>query len=284
MTNKNVIVIGAGLGGLSAAISLATEGFQVSVFEKNDKPGGKCNLDKINGFTFDLGPSILTMPHIFKALFDRAGKNMADYVSFEEVLPHWRNFFEDGTTLDLTPDMALMEKELAKLPDDESHGFFQFLEYSRKLTKLTEDGYFKAGLDNFSELTRYYGPLKSILGFDVFRTMDQGVRRFIKNEKLVDIMNYFIKYVGSSPYDSPALMNLLPYIQFGYGLWYVKGGMHNLAKALEKLLNDLGGTIQYAAEVLEMKSNGTRVEGVQLAGGAFEKADVVVSNMEVIPA
>ncbi|MDD1621835.1 MAG: FAD-dependent oxidoreductase, partial [Methylococcaceae bacterium] len=102
--NKRVVVIGAGLGGLSAAISLATEGFSVQLLEKNDKVGGKLNILTKDGFTFDLGPSILTMPHIFAALFSRAGKDMADYVQIEKVEPHWRNFFEDGTTVDLMED------------------------------------------------------------------------------------------------------------------------------------------------------------------------------------
>jgi diapolycopene oxygenase len=108
--NKKVAVIGAGLGGLSAAISLATEGFSVDVYEKNERAGGKLNLLEKDGFTFDLGPSILTMPHIFRALFDRAGKRMEDYVQFQEVTPHWRNFFEDGTVFDFTPDKRQWRK------------------------------------------------------------------------------------------------------------------------------------------------------------------------------
>ncbi len=206
MKNKKVVVIGAGLGGLSAAISLICDGFDVLLLEKNDKVGGKLNILKTQGFTFDLGPSILTMPHIFEALFTRAGRSMNSYVPIQEVIPHWRNFFEDGTTFDFTPDIRQMELELQKIPGGGTDGFFEFLEYSRKLTKLTEEGYFAEGLDTFSELIRFYGPLRS-LQFDTFRTLDQGVRRFIKNEKLVDALNYFIKYVGSSPYDAPALPN-----------------------------------------------------------------------------
>ena len=112
---KKVVVIGAGLGGLSAAISLASEGFSVELLEKNDKVGGKLNIMIKDGFTFDLGPSILTMPHIFEALFTRVGKNMADYVGIEKVEPHWRNFFEDGTVIDLCEDAATQRRELDKL-------------------------------------------------------------------------------------------------------------------------------------------------------------------------
>ncbi len=281
--NKKVAVIGAGLGGLSAAISLATEGFFVEVYEKNERAGGKLNILEKDGFTFDLGPSILTMPHIFRALFDRAGKRMDDYVQFQEVIPHWRNFYEDGTVFDFTPDMRRMEEELQKIPGGNTEGFWDFLNYSRRLTRITEEGYFAKGLDTFWDLVRFYGPLRSLAGFDVFRSLDDGVRRFIKNEKLVDALNYFIKYVGSSPYDSPALLNLMPHIQFGYGLWYVKGGLYGLARGLERLLLDLGGTIHYNSEVVGADRSNGRLSALLLAENRRITADIFISNMEVIP-
>jgi diapolycopene oxygenase len=284
MRSEHVAVIGSGLGGLSAAISLAIEGFRVTVFEKNEKAGGKLNLLRKEGFNFDLGPSILTMPHIFQTLFTRANRNMSDYVNIQEVKPHWRNFFEDGTVIDLTPDSREMEKELAALPQNEADGFFEFLDYSRRLCKITEEGYFAKGLERFMELVRFYGPLRSMFGFDVLRNMNAGVRRFVRSEKLIDILNYFIKYVGSSPYDAPALLNLLPYIQFGYGLWYVKGGMYNLAIGLEKVLLELGGVIHYGQEVVSLQREGSRITGLTLKNGSRVDADIFVSNMEIIPA
>jgi diapolycopene oxygenase len=281
--NKKVAVIGAGLGGLSVAISLATEAFSVDVYEKNERTGGKLNLLEKDGFTFDLGPSILTMPHIFRALFDRAGKRMEDYVEFQEVVPHWRNFYEDGTVFDFTPDLRQMEEELKKIPGGGTEGFWDFLNYSRKLTRITEEGYFAKGLDTFWELVRFYGPLRSLARFDVFRTLDGGVRRFVKNEKLVDALNYFIKYVGSSPYDAPALLNLMPHIQFGYGLWYVKGGLYGLARGLERLLADLGGKVHCNREVIGADRADGRLSALVLNGNERVTADIYVSNMEVVP-
>ncbi|MDP3334837.1 MAG: phytoene desaturase family protein [Methylococcaceae bacterium] len=281
---QHIVVIGAGLGGLSAAISLATEGFTVDLLEKNDKVGGKLNILEKDGFTFDLGPSILTMPHIFQALFERAGKKMEDYVSIQTVEPHWRNFFEDGSTLDLSSDPERMKQELDKLGPNTAKEFEAFLAYSKKLCEITEQGYFEHGLDSFWELLKHYGPVRSLLEFDVFRSMDQGVRRFIKDPKLVDVLNYFIKYVGSSPYDAPALMNLLPYIQFGYGLWYVKGGMYGMAEGLQKLAEELGVNIRVNSEVAEIQQHGGRATAVRLLDGTVIPADIVVSNMEVIPA
>jgi diapolycopene oxygenase len=282
--DKHIVVIGAGLGGLSAAISLATEGFTVDLLEKNDKVGGKLNVLQKDGFTFDLGPSILTMPHIFQRLFERAGRKMEDYVTIQTVEPHWRNFFEDGSTLDLSSDPVRMKQQLDKLDPNTANEFEQFLAYSKKLCEITEQGYFDKGLDTFWELINHYGAVRSLLYFDVFRTMDQGVRRFIKDPKLVDVLNYFIKYVGSSPYDAPALMNLLPYIQFGYGLWYIKGGMYGMAQGLQKLAEELGVKIRVNAEVVEIQHTEGRVTAVRLSDDSIIPADIVVSNMEAIPA
>ena len=118
MRTKQVIVIGAGLGGLSAAISLAQAGYRVTIHEKNARIGGKLNLLQAQGYTFDLGPSILTMPHLFERLFERSGKRMRDYIPIRPLRPHWRNFFEDGTVVDLNPDPARMAAEARKGGED----------------------------------------------------------------------------------------------------------------------------------------------------------------------
>ena len=112
---KQVIVIGSGLGGISAAISLAQEGYRVTIHEKNPRIGGKLNVLKAQGYTFDLGPSILTLPHIFERLFTRSGREMKDYIPTRPVRPHWRNFFEDGMVVDLDPDPARMADEARKV-------------------------------------------------------------------------------------------------------------------------------------------------------------------------
>ncbi|MEY2699804.1 MAG: hypothetical protein RIQ52_559 [Pseudomonadota bacterium] len=280
---EKVIVIGGGLGGLSAAISMASEGFQVEIVEKNERLGGKLNVLQQDGFTFDLGPSILTMPHIFEALFTRTGRRMSDYVTIEKVDPHWRNFFEDGTVIDLCEDPVRQKAQLDQLHPEAYTDFMQFMAYAKRLGQETEDGYFRHGIESLGALLKYYGLVRSCR-FDVLRSMDQGVRRFIHHPKLVDILNYFIKYVGSSPYRAPALMNLLPYIQYQYGLWYVRGGMYGLAEALQQLAQELGVSIRLNSEVARIDKVNGRATSVTLADGEVLSVDIVISNMEVIPA
>ncbi|MBN1443688.1 MAG: phytoene desaturase [Planctomycetes bacterium] len=281
---KKVIVIGGGLGGISAAASLAAEGFQVEVIEKNAHLGGKLNVLEKEGFSFDLGPSILTMPHIFERLFTRAGKRMEDYVEIEELRPHWRNFFEDGTTIDLYPTGRETAEQSERLSREDGEDLERFLAYSRKLYESTLPSYFDRGIDTFWGMMKFHGVLRALFEFDALATVDQGVRRHIKNRYLVDILNYFVKYVGSSPYDAPALMNLLAHVQSEFGLWYVKGGLFNLAKGLARLLGDLGVKTTLQTEVVRLDVKDRRVTAARLADGTAREADIFISNMEVIPA
>lgn len=280
--NRNVAVIGAGLGGLSAAISLAQEGYQVDVYEKNDKVGGKLNMMREKGYTFDLGPSILTLPHIFETLFIRSGRKMKDYFTIVPVRPHWRNFFEDGTVIDLAPDWKVMSEECRKVGEKEER-LRKFLDYSGRLYDLIDEGYFKKGLDTTRDFREHYG-LFNFMQFDLFRSMHASVARHIKNPYLRDIFDFFIKYVGSSAYDAPAFMNCLPTIQFRYDLWYVDGGMYNIALGLQRLMKELGIEIHLNKEILEIQPDGNSISKIIPRDGPAIEPDIVVCNMEVIPA
>ena len=287
MQKKRVSVIGAGLGGLSAAISLKAAGYDVEVFEKNSHIGGKLNVMEQDGFTFDLGPSIFTLPQFFEDLFKRADRQMEDYVQLERVTPQWRNFFEDGLVFDLHEDPKLMRKELDKLEGDaDQHWkeFQKFLTYGRDQYEIINEGYFDKGLDTFWEFIRYYGLRKIGSRIDYKNSMADSIAEHFSNDHLRSIFEYFIKYVGSSALDSPGYMNLMPIIQFDYGLWYVKGGMYSLAEGLGKLMGEMGIPIHLEADVAEINKKGRMVTGLTLKDGAQFESDIVVSNMEVIPA
>ncbi len=279
---KHVLVVGAGLGGISAAISLRQAGYRVTVLEKNAHLGGKLNELRAQGFTFDLGPSILTMPHIFERLFTGAGRRMADYISIRPLRPHWRNFFEDGVALNLYPEPERQRAELEKIGED-PHRFARFLDYANRLFDLINFGYFEQGLDTFGEFTRCYG-LRRFPQFDLLRTMHDGVARHLREPHVRDMMDFFIKYVGSSAYRAPAFMNCLPAVQFRHDLWYVDGGLYGLARGLACLMAELEISVHLETEVAQLRTEGRRVTGAVTRDGTFHPADIVVSNMEVIPA
>jgi diapolycopene oxygenase len=279
---KKVIVVGAGLGGLSAAISLAQEGYDVCIHEKNAQIGGKLNVLEMAGYRFDLGPSILTLPHIFERLFTCSGRKMADYIPIRPVRPHWRNFFEDGVVVDLYPEADRMAEEARKVGEDPK-AVARFLEYSSKLYDLVDRGYFQKGLDTSRDFAQYYG-LSAFPKFDLLRTMHGGVARYLKTRYMRDVFEYFIKYVGSSAYRAPAFMNCLPAIQFRFDLWYVDGGMYNIAIGLRRLMDELQIPIHLNSPIASIKTDQDRVTGIETRDGHFHPADIVVSNMEVIPA
>ena len=286
MNPPRVAVIGAGLGGLSAAISLRATGYEVEIFEKNSQIGGKLNVMEKDGFTFDLGPSIFTLPQFFRDLFARAGRNMDDYVRLDPVTPHWRNFFEDGLVLDLYEEDGPMRRELDKLPGNPADHWRElqvFLEYAREQYEIIDEGYFRQGLDNLWEFLRYYGLRRLGSQIDYRRNMAESIEDHFQSEHLRSIFEYFIKYVGSSALDSPGYMNLMPVIQFDYGLWYVRGGMYALAEGIGKLLGEMEIPVHLNAEVAAINKNGRTVTGLAFGDGSTREFDLVVSNMEVIP-
>jgi diapolycopene oxygenase len=284
---KRVIVIGAGLGGMSAAIMLARGGFDVTILEKNAQVGGKLNQLQTQGFSFDLGPSIFTLPEIFRPIFEGDGKRLEDYITLERVDPQWRNFFEDGVVVDLWEDPEKMRAELERFGPQAFGEYTNFLAYSRRQYEILDRGYLRQGFDSFLQFARFYG-WKEARDLDYLHTMSGSIYQRVSNRYLRDIFEYFIKYVGSSALDSPAFMNLMPTIQMDFGLWYVSGGLYELGHAFRKRLAETGVSLCLGHEVERIDSTGRNVTGVQVRSANGElrtlPADYVVSNMEVIPA
>lgn len=281
--HKKVVVVGGGLGGLSAAISLAQSGYQVSLYEKNAHLGGKLNRTEQDGFGFDLGPSILTMKPIFEQLFENQGAKMADYIPTKRLDLEWRAFFQDETMIDLYGNLDKMLRENQTLTEQDMEEYREFLAYAKKLYDVTEDGYFDEGLDTLPEIIRHHGIIEATSSFDVFSTVYEAIDRYISNEQFRDMLAYFVKYVGSSPYDAPAILNMMIYMQHDQGAWYVPGGMHKIAEGLVTLGKEAGVSFHTNMEVVKLQTVDDRVTEARLSDGTVVKADYFISNMEVIP-
>lgn len=282
--NPSVVVVGAGLGGLSAAISLAAAGYRVRVFEKNKRVGGKLNLMRRKGFSFDMGPSILTLPQVFRELFRRAGEDFDARVPIRALSTHWRCLFEDGVSVDLVANLQEQKRLFARLGQKLPDQFERFLAYSRKQYELVEPPYLRRGADTFWGMVKGIG-FGNLPAMDGLHSMSTGVGRYFDDPRLRDIFGFFVKYIGSSADNAPGFLNLLPWVQYGFGLWYIDGGMYVLAREMARLLDELGGEVCCNTEVTALEPAGARrIGGVGLADGTVVRADVVVSNMEVIPA
>lgn len=284
MNNEHVVVIGGGLGGISSAIRMAQAGYSVDLYEQNNHIGGKVNRLKTEQFGFDLGPSILTMPKIFQRLFSYSNKNLKDYVHIQKLDMQIRNFYPDGTIIDLyeaMEDTLINNDALTKTDINQLNTFF---DYAKNIHKFAEKGYFNKGLDTLLEIVRYHGPFTALKEFDYFHTMQQAINRRVESPYLREMLGYFIKYVGSSSYDAPAVLSLLPQMQHAEGLWYVEGGIHKLAEAMEQLAKELGVRIHLNQKIIDMKYNNQHeITEIECANGQRIETDFIISNMEVIP-
>ncbi len=282
---KRVAIIGGGLGGLTAAIRLAHQNFQVQLFEKNETLGGKMNQWIADGFRFDTGPSLLTMPFVIDELFDSVGENRSDYLEFISIDPICRYFWEDGSTLDASADTHKMIHEMQKFSVADASRYENFLAYTKRIYDISADVFLFKPMHEIRKLINWQTFLKlfRMPQIDPFRTMHQGVARFFQHPKLVQLFDRYATYNGSNPYQAPATLNIIPYVEYGLGCFYIKGGMYRLVAALKKLAEKFGVQIQMNVSVEKILHQRNRIQGI-LVDGEKIPADAVISNADVVMA
>lgn len=275
---REVIIIGAGLGGLSASIRLAKQGFSVTVLEKNANIGGKINIIESEGYKFDTGASLLTMKHVLEELFEFAERRIEDYLEILPLAPICRYFWTDGTIFNASTDLQKTEAEIAKL--DNVENFRKFLADSKRKYEVSEKTFLSHSLNDLPKLLRpkYF---KDLLAISSTKTLDSHVKNYFKSPKLQQLFNRFATYNGSSPFQTPATFALIPYVEFGLGAWYVKGGMYQIPKALERLAKELGVKIYTESEVEKIIVENGKAVGVKV-GGETIGADFVVTNADAV--
>ena len=277
---KEIIIIGAGLGGLSAACRLAKSGFSVTVLEKNGRVGGKVNTVESNGYKFDTGASLLTMRHVLEDLFEFCEKQMADYLEIVPLEPICRYFWSDGTTFDASQNIEKTEREIAKLEPADAANFRQYLADSKRKYEISERTFLAKSLNDLPTLIRPEY-LKDLFKISTLKTLDKHNAKYFKSAKLQQLFNRFATYNGSSPYQIPATFALIPYVEFGLGAWSVRGGMYEIPKALERLARELGVKFLTDSEVETIIVENKKAVGVK-ANGEIIGADFVVSNADAI--
>jgi diapolycopene oxygenase len=279
---KKVIIIGGGLGGMSAAIRLAVDNYDVIILEKGERLGGKLNKRGGKGFIFDTGPSILTMPWVLEKLFQNANRNLSDYLTIKRIEPQWKTFFEDGTTIHLTSDLPELIKELETVSKEDACELFHYLHYCSKMYEYSLTSGYKKSVSGIQDL-RAMLSVKELLSLEPMKTMNQGTKKFFKNKKIQQLFNFLSMYSGSSPFHAPAVLSQLVHIQLGLGIYYCEGGMHKIAEAMSKLLHEQQVDIHLNTKVNRIVTTNSQVQGVELENGRIFEADIVVSNLEAIP-
>jgi len=273
-----VIVIGAGIGGLAISALLAKEGFDVKIVEKNSVAGGKMNLHKANGYRFDTGPSLLTMPGVIDTLFEKCGKKRPDFLKFEPVSPLCRYFYPDGKIFDNFRNHEKNNQSLNSIAPDEIENYKKFLNYSSGLFEKTADAFLFNPLYDTSDFDEL--KLKDFLGIDAFTTVSKRVDKAFQSQHLRNFFKRFTTYNGSSPYQAPATLNVIPHVEISMGAYYVKGGIYRIAEAYEKLAKSLGVEIMYSSTVEKITIENKKVSGVQLENGTVLTSGLVVANSD----
>jgi phytoene desaturase len=276
---KPVVIIGAGMGGLSAAIRLAVAGQHVIIFEQNGGVGGKMGEIQDAGFRWDSGPSVITMRPVLEELFAVAGRSLDNYVTLQPVEPLTRYFYPDGTVFDTSRDLAKMTRQIAELDERDVEGYLSFLAYAARLHRITGRTFVYDQPPSWRSFTQV--PLTDTLKIDAWRTMDSAIRSFVRSPHLRQLLGRFATYVGASPYQAPATLNVIAHVELTGGVWYPQGGVYAIARALTRLAEELGIEIHTNCPVQQIVTDGDQIKGVTLADGTLQPAMTVVANVDV---
>lgn len=276
---KSAIIVGAGLGGLACGIRLAARGVQVKIFEKNERPGGKVNLHTGGGYTFDTGASLLTMRHVVEDLFTSVGQRVEDYLTIEPLEPICRYRWADGATLDASTNLEQTLTEIERIAPEDVQAVQGFLDNARRKYEVAERTFLAHSLNDFPKLLRprYARDLAAISSW---RTLSRHNARYFRSPYLRQLFNRFATYNGSSPYRTPATFALIPYVEFGLGAWYVRGGMYELPRALARLAQELGVEISTGVEIERILVENRAACGVVTKDGSEHRSNAVIANSD----
>jgi len=276
-----IVVIGAGFGGLSAAIRLQAQGHQVTIVEKRDKPGGRAYVYEQDGFTFDAGPTIVTAPWLVHDLFALAGRRTEDYVRLVPVDPYYNVRFEDGSVFRYTGDRARVIEEVRRFAPDDVEGYLRFAAAAEEI--------FRAGFALIDQPFETLGDMvrvaPDLLRLRSHQSVARLVSGYIKDERLRQVFSFHPLLVGGNPFRTTSIYALIHTLEQKWGVWFAMGGTGALVAALARLFEEMGGELRLGAEVEEIVigERSGRAEGVRLRtpGRELLPADAVVSNADV---
>ena len=275
-----IIVVGAGIGGIAVAGRLARQGHKVTVFEKAERPGGRASFIQKDGYRFDTGPTLFLMPEVFAETYAALGERMQDHLDLVRLDPTYRAHFHDGASLDLTYQLPRMREQLDAL---EPGAFGQFL-------KFMAEGYTNYNLSlekfvgrNFYSLAQYFDLKNLPLLFKMKALVDHAsnTAHYFKDSRLQAAFSFQNMYLGLSPYEAPATFSLLQYTELGDGVWFPKGGMYRPIETLTQIAAGLGVRFEYGASVKQINVAGSRATGVTLEDGHTISAGLVVANADL---
>jgi phytoene desaturase len=280
MKAKSVIVIGAGIGGIAAAISLAKRGLHVTVLEKNSRPGGRCDRLSRDGHHFDTGPTLFVMPGLYEAEFRALGASMHEQLDLQRVDPTYQLVFDDGTQLSLTSDMQSMYEQLEIMEPGGFLGFLRYLHEGQRHYRLTLEKLvncdFRRASDFFNlDTLALLFQLKSLVNH--YRNMSA----YFDDPRLKSAFTFQDIYTGLSPFEAPATYSMMPYTELAHGVWYPRGGMYRIVESIMELARVSGVEFIFNAAVERIDTDKTYAQGVVLDKGTRLDGDVILANADL---
>ncbi|WP_433299796.1 phytoene desaturase family protein [Actinoplanes sp. CA-030573] len=275
-----VVVVGAGLGGLACALHLAAAGRQVTVVEREPIPGGRAGRLSLQGYEFDTGPTVLTMPSLIEEPLAAVGERLADWLELEPLDPAYRAYYPDGSTLDVRTDTVRMAAEISRVCGPrEADGYLRFVDFARKLWLLERDHFIGRNLDTPLDLVNLN--LLKLLGMGGFRRLHGKVASFLRDPRTQRIFSFQAMYAGLAPHDALAIYAVIAYLDSVAGVYHPKGGMHAVPRALAGAAEKHGVVFRYETTVTSVETANGRATGVITADGERIPADVVVLNPDL---
>lgn len=278
---KKIGIIGSGIGGLSAAIYLASKGFDVTIFEKNSKIGGKIAEHRHEKYRFDLGPTILTMPFVIEHLFEFAGFNLYEMIEIERIETISRNFFQNGNIINIYDNPDKTEEELRTNKNYDKNKYHEYITYTKELYEKAADIFLFEPIHELYKLfkEKKIPPPFRFLMIDAFKSMSNRNKEYFRNGNILQIFNRYATYNGSSPYLAPATLNMISYVEQVIGTYNVKNGMYRIIDAIQLILNKLDVEVKTEEEVVSIINNKSEVSGIMTNKNKYD-FDYVVCNAD----
>ncbi|KQO93031.1 phytoene dehydrogenase [Methylobacterium sp. Leaf90] len=273
----HAVVIGAGFGGLAAAVRLGARGYRVTVLERLDQPGGRARVHRQDGFTFDAGPTIITAPFLFEELWRLCGREMHEDVTLVPMQPFYRIRFEDGQSFAYSGDRAAMRAEVARFSPDDVPGYERFMAHSEAVCRM---GFEELGHVPFGSLGSMLRIAPDLLRLSGHRSVYDVVSRFIRDERLRTIFSFHPLLIGGNPFRASGIYCLIAHLERQWGVHFAMGGTGRLVDGLCGLIQGQGGRVRCGEDVSRIRVEDARATGVVLAGGEVIPADIVVSNAD----
>lgn len=273
----HAIVIGSGFGGLAAAVRLGARGYRVTVLEKLDAPGGRAYVYQQDGFTFDAGPTVVTAPFLFEELWSLCGKQLSDDIDLRPVTPFYRVRFHDGVSFDYSGDAEVMRREVAKFAPGDVDGYERFVAMSEQIFRVGFEQLADVPFGSWTDMAKI---VPDMVKLQSYRTVYSLVSRFVKDDRLRQVLSFHTLLVGGNPYSTTSIYTLIAFLERKWGVHFPMGGTGALVKGLCNLIDGQGGEVRCSAPVEQIIVEQQRAKGVVLANGERIEADVVVSNAD----